>query len=80
MIEVRRDFPHADSVIVKSRRTTVVFNIGGNKYRLVAAIHYNTGRVYILRIFTHVQYDRDPWKELLWAQQSIDCNVPARAT
>ena len=65
LMGVRRDFPHADAVLVISRRTTIVFNIAGNKYRLVAAIHYNTGRVYVLRIFTHSQYDRYPWKEQL---------------
>lgn len=38
--EVRRVFPHADKV---GRFT--VFNIGGNKCRLVAAIHYNRFKV-----------------------------------
>ena len=35
----------------------VVFNIGGNKYRLVVKIHYNTGVVYIRFVGTHEQYD-----------------------
>ena len=35
-----------------------VFNIGGNNYRLVTAIHYNTGRVFALRVMTHAAYDR----------------------
>jgi mRNA interferase HigB len=37
---VRVVFPHAD----KGGRFTV-FNVGGNKVRLVAAIHYNRGKV-----------------------------------
>jgi mRNA interferase HigB len=41
----------------------VVFNIGGNKYRLIAAIHYNTGEVYIRHVLTHAEYDRDNWKK-----------------
>jgi len=41
----------------------VVFDIGGNKYRLIAAIHYNTGRVYIRHVLTHADYDREKWKE-----------------
>lgn len=36
----------------------VVFNIGGNKYRLVAAIHYRGQRVYVRFIGTHREYDR----------------------
>jgi mRNA interferase HigB len=35
----------------------VVFNIDGNKYRLVAAIHYRGGRVFIRFIGTHAGYD-----------------------
>jgi len=36
----------------------VVFDIGGNKYRLVAAIHYRGKRVYIRFVGTHQEYDR----------------------
>jgi mRNA interferase HigB len=36
----------------------VVFNIGGNKYRLVAAVHYRGRRVYIRFIGTHAEYDQ----------------------
>ena len=36
----------------------VVFNIGGNKYRLVAAINYDFGIVFIKFVGTHRQYDR----------------------
>ena len=40
-----------------------VFNIGGNKYRLIAAIHYNRRRVYIRHVLTHTEYDKGKWKE-----------------
>lgn len=43
------------SIIADNR---VVFNIGGNKYRLVVKIHYNTSIVYIRFIGTHKQYDQ----------------------
>jgi mRNA interferase HigB len=36
----------------------VVFNIGGNKYRLVVAVHYRGKRIYIRFVGTHAEYDR----------------------
>jgi mRNA interferase HigB len=39
-----------------------VFNIGGNKYRLIAVIHFNRKKVFIRHILTHQQYDRNNWK------------------
>jgi mRNA interferase HigB len=39
-----------------------VFNIGGNKYRLIAAIHYNRRKVYIRAVLTHADYDCGDWK------------------
>ncbi len=39
-----------------------VFDIGGNKYRLIASIHYNVGQVYIRNVLTHAEYDRNDWK------------------
>lgn len=35
-----------------------IFDIGGNRYRLVTVIHYNSRRVYVRHVFTHAQYDR----------------------
>lgn len=38
-----------------------VFNIGGNNYRLIAAIHFNIRTLYIKFIGTHKEYDKiDP--------------------
>lgn len=42
--------------VLKSRR--VVFNIKGNEYRLVAAVAYRFGAVYVKFIGTHAEYDR----------------------
>jgi mRNA interferase HigB len=36
----------------------VVFNIGGNKYRLVTAVHFRGRRVFIRFIGTHLEYDK----------------------
>jgi mRNA interferase HigB len=46
---------YASASIFKNRR--VVFNLKGNAYRVVVAIAYNTGFVYVKFIGTHVQYD-----------------------
>lgn len=40
----------------------VVFNIGGNKYRLVTRILYACHKVFILKMMTHAEYDREKWK------------------
>jgi mRNA interferase HigB len=56
--ELRRIFGSVDKV---GRFT--VFDIGGNKFRLVAAIHYNRQKVYIRHVLTHAEYDEDKWKE-----------------
>ena len=55
---LRSVFPAADHV-----GKFTVFNIGGNKARLVAAIHYNRRRVYIRAVLTHAEYDAGKWKE-----------------
>jgi mRNA interferase HigB len=39
-----------------------VFNIGGNKYRLVVRILYSSQKVFVLKVMTHREYDQDPWK------------------
>mgnify|MGYP001361057730 CR=1 FL=1 len=63
--DVRKVYPHADPVNVASRRTVVVFNIRGNRYRLVTAIHYNRQIIYTLRFMTHAEYSKDRWKDAL---------------
>ena len=40
----------------------VVFNVGGNKYRLIAIVSYPKGKVYIQHVLTHKEYDRGTWK------------------
>jgi len=39
-----------------------VFNISGNKYRLITVIHYNRYKVYIRYVLTHKEYDKNIWK------------------
>ena len=55
--EVKACFPAVDKVGDK-----FVFDVGGNKLRLVAAIHFNAGRVFVRVVLTHRQYDKGDWK------------------
>jgi len=63
--DVRIVYPSADAVEVGSGNLVTVFNIGGNKYRLITAIHYNRQRVYVLRLMTHAEYGKGTWKGTL---------------
>lgn len=56
--DLRTVFPSADQV-----GHLTVFNVGGNKARLIAAIHYNRRKIYIRAVLTHDEYDRGKWKE-----------------
>lgn len=40
-----------------------VFDIGGNKHRLIAFVHYRRQVVYIKHILTHKEYDKEAWKQ-----------------
>ena len=39
-----------------------IFNLGGNKVRLIAALHYNRNEIYIRRVLTHEEYDAGKWR------------------
>lgn len=56
--EMKAVYPNADLV---GRRT--VFNIAGNKYRLIARVNYQARRVFVLYILTHAEYDRGNWNQ-----------------
>jgi mRNA interferase HigB len=56
--EMKRTFGSADIV-----GTQTVFNIGGNKCRLIALIHYGARRVLIQYVLTHHEYDSGDWKQ-----------------
>jgi mRNA interferase HigB len=56
--ELKIHFPAADLV-----RNLTVFNISGNKFRLIAAIHYNRKKIYVRAVLTHNEYDLGNWKD-----------------
>ena len=61
--DVRRTYPHADGVRTSGGDTLTVFNIGGNKYRLVARVRYDYQLINVRAVMTHQEYDEGQWKE-----------------
>ena len=57
IVDVRRTYPHADA------GSLTIFNIGGNKYRLVTLINYRTGKIFIRYVMTHSEYSRMDWNK-----------------
>lgn len=56
--ELKRTFSSVDQV-----GRLVVFDIGGNKARLISYVVYVKRRIYIRHILTHKEYDKGNWKE-----------------
>ncbi len=57
LAEVKTDYPSADLV-----GKCTVFNVGGNKYRLIVKIVYKAQAIYVKHILTHAAYNRGRWK------------------
>ncbi len=55
--DLRVTFPSADRV-----GNLIVFNIGGNKYRLITSVHFNRRKIFIRYVLTHKEYDKGDWK------------------
>ncbi|WP_414649217.1 type II toxin-antitoxin system HigB family toxin [Collimonas sp.] len=51
--EIRQAFNAADYVC-----PFTIFDIGGNNFRVISAIHYNRQKLYIREVLTHAEYDR----------------------
>lgn len=60
--DVRKTYPAADGVRVGDKIYTV-FNIAGNKFRLIAKIEYDYQKVFIKHVLTHGEYDKEDWKK-----------------
>jgi mRNA interferase HigB len=56
--ELKQIYHNADPV---GRRT--VFNIAGNKYRLIARVNYQSQWVFVLHLLTHAEYDKGAWNQ-----------------
>lgn len=58
LIDVRKEFPAADAV-----GPLTIFNIRGNRYRLITRIDYRWQVIFIKAVHTHAEYDRGDWKQ-----------------
>jgi mRNA interferase HigB len=65
MADVRGCYRSADVVHARSGKPVIVFNVCGNTYRLIVALHFNRQMAYTLRFLTHAEYDLDDWKDEL---------------
>ena len=65
MADVRRCYGSADVVHVRSGKPVIVFDVCGDTYRLIVAMHFNSQMAYTLRFLTDAEYDRDDWKDAL---------------
>ncbi len=57
-VDMKKTFGSADIV-----GDQTVFNVGGNKCRLIALVHYKLKRVLVQHVLTHAEYDKGDWKE-----------------
>ena len=57
LIDVQATYKSAESV-----GNFTVFNIKGNRYRLMVDIVYSRQTIYIKYILTHIDYDKGDWK------------------
>jgi mRNA interferase HigB len=53
-LDIKKDFPSVDYV----KNDRYVFNIKGNKYRLVVMIHFTIRTIYIRFFGTHSEYNK----------------------
>ncbi len=57
IVELRKTFPSADFV-----GDCVVFNVGGNNYRIIAHIDFDLQIVWIRFVLSHAEYSKERWK------------------
>lgn len=55
--DVRKTFRDTDEV---DGRT--VFDIKGNKFRLITGVNYQSQTIFIKHVLTHAEYDKERWK------------------
>ncbi len=56
--ELKQTFGSADRV-----GNCTVFDIGNNRYRLIARVNFRRGIIYVLKVMNHNEYDKKPWAD-----------------
>lgn len=62
--DARATFGQTDLVRGDQGRTATIFDVGGNKYRIVAHVDYRRQTEKIEAVMDHKEYDRNLWKKL----------------
>ncbi len=62
--ETKATFGQTDVATGDTGRTATVFDIGGNKYRILAHVDYKRQTVKIEAVMDHKEYDKKLWKKL----------------
>ncbi|OGH63232.1 MAG: hypothetical protein A3G34_15380 [Candidatus Lindowbacteria bacterium RIFCSPLOWO2_12_FULL_62_27] len=57
-IELKKTFGMADYV-----KPHTIFDVSGNKYRLISVVNYKLGTIFIKCILTHAEYDNGDWRD-----------------
>lgn len=68
LLDVQKDFAKAEAVPVRKVSYTV-FNICHNQFRLIVAISYPKGIIWVKNLLTHAEYSKDTWKAVLEKEQ-----------
>jgi mRNA interferase HigB len=63
--ELRATFASADQVKLGRELVVTVFNVGGNKYRMISEVFYEMQAVRALKVMTHDEYGKERWKREL---------------
>jgi mRNA interferase HigB len=58
--DIRLSFPATDMI-----GHLAIFNIKGNRYRLLVRMEFQSGRIYIKEFLPHAEYDKGAWKKWL---------------
>ena len=62
--DARATFGQTDVATGVTGRTATIFDIGGNKYRIVAHVDYVRQTIKIEAVLNHSEYDKNLWKRL----------------
>lgn len=60
--EAKASFPAIDVYRAKRGKTAIIFDVGGNRYRVIALVDYVRQTMLVTHVLTHAEYDRDDLK------------------